>query len=580
MRHDQHAGCEPRGRARDQLALRGHLDVARKQHAAAVGGDHEHHARGVVAGVRAVAQRMQQVERDPIPAPGLPGDARHARRGQPRRVADHPLDGDGLEQGRRAADVIRLRVAQHQRVDAVPAGVAQERRDHGAARIERRTVTRPGIVDEGVMARAHHHREALPDVEQGEPERAGRRPRHGPGEQRQQAGGGHRPAGDAAREHQHQRAGDRGGERRPRRRGPGREARHQRCQALEQGHEQREAPRRRPEHGAAERRQPCLECHAREQQRHDHESGPWHREQVGERRDQRILEEQRHGERREPHRDQPLHVTPAPPQPGERAGTGTGRARPEAEHDHGHRGEGQPEARGERRQGIQHQHRGERGGEPRAGADPPAQPQREHEHGEHHQRALGGQREAGERGVRRAGTERGERRGALRGQMSQARQAGGGARPQPARGGEGEPGDEPHVQSGNGHEMGGAGLAQHAPLRRAHAPAIAHRKRGHQRRGVTLPDPRHHALGEHLAHSIEQRRRGGAEPLVARVIAHVAGGGEALQEEPALVVEAARIERSARALEPHAQAPALARAGGAAPTPYQLMRTRARHATG
>ena len=70
MRHQQQVGADLRGRQLGQPRLHVPADVAGEQRVAAPGADAQH-AGAVVAQIRKVRRRMQQLELDAVPAPAL-----------------------------------------------------------------------------------------------------------------------------------------------------------------------------------------------------------------------------------------------------------------------------------------------------------------------------------------------------------------------------------------------------------------------------------------------------------------------------------------------------------------------------
>jgi hypothetical protein len=106
--------------------------------------------------------------------------------------------------------------------------------------------------------------------------------------------------------------------------------------------------------------------------------------------------------------------------------------------------------------------------------------------------------------------------------------------------------------------MIGARGPQDVPLLPGHGGTISHRQRPDDGAAVPAREPFADRAGEPSAEPVEARGPVGTDVPVPGPRQHVAGGGDAADEEPSLVVHAAGIDQAPRPLEPYGELPALA----------------------
>ena len=143
-----------------QPAFRPGLDVPGEQYRSAGGGDAEH-AGTVVPSPYGRRGGIQDLEPDLVPFPGMPRDT--GVRTRHTLVREHPPHGEPPGERRVAAAVVGVRVAHHDGVDALSPAPSQIG-SHDAA-----GMTGPRVVDENPIPGLDHHRETMPDVEEGRP---------------------------------------------------------------------------------------------------------------------------------------------------------------------------------------------------------------------------------------------------------------------------------------------------------------------------------------------------------------------------------------------------------------------------
>lgn len=107
-----------------------------------------------------------------------------------------------------------------------------------------------------------------------------------------------------------------------------------------------------------------------------------------------------------------------------------------------------------------------------------------------------------------------------------------------------------------------AGGAEHVPVGALDRRLVARHERRDHARLARIGHAREDRVAHRLARALDRMPPGRREALrrrIARAGADVAGGLHVLLPEPELLVEAVRIETPVRRLEPHREAPALAR---------------------
>ncbi len=169
---------------------------------------------------------------------------------------------------------------------------------------------------------------------------------------------------------------------------------------------------------------------------------------------------------------------------------------------------------------------------------------------------MRGQSKAGHGRVNRPGGEAGGGRCALRGQPQTEAKT---PSPEKARQQERQRRHQPHVEAGDGHEMSRAGVSEHPPVVFFNSTAYADGERRNDTGELASGKARHYFVGGPLAPAMQLKAAAAGQPQGLPAGAHVAGGADALDEQPALVVESAGIEVPPRGAQPQAQAPALAR---------------------
>ena len=514
---------------------------------------------------------MQDFEGDAVPFPALPGGAAPRRAHGLQLVAflDRAQErGPRLhrQHRRRAARVVGVAVAQHQRVHLLVER-PQQRHQHAVAGVALGAVARPRVVHQGVAGRAHDHRVALADVGRQQFEFARRRPRHLPehdGQQQRHPEQANVPRQPQRQQDAAQHAG-RPGPLRGRRRGDRRER--QRREPAQVDAERLQGPGRHVPEGRHE--------HAGQRERRHHERDPRNGERVGQQAHHRHLAEEQQRQRRQRQRDHPLlaeHGPDACPQAACAAPRGGPRAlgrpggaqlarsvRPgTGSEQHADRHETQPEPGLQQRPGIESDdHRAGQQPHLRPGPAPPRQAQQAHG-GEHPHGPLRRHAPAAEQRVRRGQHDAARERRVLR----RPRQAKAGAAPpqRPHEQGSG-PGEHGDVQARDAHQVGHAGGAEDIPVRAVDRVLVAHDQCGQQARRLAVRNALHHRITHVLARAldgVQPRRADAPRRRVARPGAHIAGGLQALLPEPQLVVEAVRVAVAVRRLQAHRHLPALA----------------------
>jgi hypothetical protein len=171
----------------------------------------------------------------------------------------------------------------------------------------------------------------------------------------------------------------------------------------------------------------------------------------------------------------------------------------------------------------------------------PVQPGRQGNHGQHVERALRRHAEAGQRNIRPRRQETGQR-GQARGGHQQGQlpfrheerfppQPG----DQPCR----QPGDHSDVQAGNRDQVRNARAAEDLPVLLGDSALVAHRQRGNHAGIARLRQRGRDVVADGVAgafDSIVGGRREAGQAFVAAFGTNVAGGADALLQQPQLVV--------------------------------------------
>lgn len=126
----------------------------------------------------------------------------------------------------------------------------------------------------------------------------------------------------------------------------------------------------------------------------------------------------------------------------------------------------------------------------------------------------------------------------------------------------GKPGEHGDVQPRDRHQVGHAGGAEHIPVAAVDGALVAGHECGDD---AGLPRVGHaleHRIAHRLPRTLDRMQPCGLQACrrgIAGAGSHIAAGMHALLPEPQFAVEAVRIEIAVRRLEPHREAPALAR---------------------
>ena len=208
--HHQHIGGQGIGLpVRQHGVFVGQFGVAGQQQGLPLR-PHPQHAAGVVVACAAV-YRVEHIKAHAVPLPvlagaaGLRGDGR-AFFAQPFRLAgQQPARGKAPPQRGGAASVVHIAVRHHQAIQPRHAFAGQKRRNHPRAHIAGAD-SRASVVHQGVLRGAHHHRQALADVQHGDLRLASRRRAFGRAKQWQAQRQPQRAPGHPGRQAEHRHA--------------------------------------------------------------------------------------------------------------------------------------------------------------------------------------------------------------------------------------------------------------------------------------------------------------------------------------------------------------------------------------
>ena len=272
------------------------------------------------------------------------------------------------------------------------------------------------------------------------------------------------------------------------------------------------------------------------------------RDQVGQRRQPLDLPKQGDGERHHGQGKQPL----GPQRPFEHGEPGNFASRigPSDQPQEEDGTEGQPETRTTHCERIQQQHRQQRRGK---GADrrwPTTGQGAGMQNGEHQHCPLRGQRETRQGGIPGSGKEAGQsRRARRRVSLAQPRAQ----TPETSHEQKEETGDQAHVQSGDGKEVGGTRDPERLGLRGIDTVPNPQGD-GAQHAGTRQGREQRDAFGQPAATPVDGSGEVRLEPR-RRPAFHVARRADAGPEQPGAVVEAVRIAHPGRRLQSHGERP-------------------------
>jgi hypothetical protein len=586
VRHEQHVAAQCRGDARAQRVLLRRLDVAGQQRAAACGIDDAQDAAdgiGLHAGPVVAGCRVQHLEADAVPGPRLAGLAARVRH----RTATQRMAGfegaaqhghrQAVEDGPRTADMVGVRVAQHERVDPRLAARMQQWEQYPPAGVVVRPEARAGVEQQQVPAGANQHRAALPHVGGEELEAPRRRPRHAGREQRQQQGQAQRPHAPGQWQHQQRAPGEAGdeapgGRGRDVHAGPGpRSEDLQQCQQRAQG-QRTEMPERR-QHAARER-----------ERRHD-QRDPRLGHEVRGQADERDLLEGHQGQRGQaearddlgagtraqcaapcaqcavPCAQSAQHVPlfaqgarPRVPWRRRRPAQGWRGTRGLRSHQQADRRERQPEAGLQQRPRVERGDRHHRGQRHQQCGPVPAEAaqqcrRREHQHGAARRHAPAREQRVAPRD--------GDPAPACRQRRGQEQRRVPGPPPEAPDGSAAQPRQHRDVQARDADQVRDAGVAEQLPAGAADRGLVADGQRREDAGSARLGDREEDAVPHGLARTLDRRE---ALFQQASRAAHAARRAQALLEQPQLGIEAFGVQHAVRHLQAHGQAPPLARA--------------------